>query len=114
MPEAADWVAGKAWQPGLGKLYDYCRIPSSSFIFGLPGAQNRPLLDDVGLVTAWYTVPKQESKEVPVRGRHVRKENLTEKCRQGIKGLEKTAKRCYLSSPRGRTFGLPNAGGRRR
>ena len=30
-------------------------------------------------------MPKQESEEVPIRGRHVRKEKRTEKCGQDIK-----------------------------
>lgn len=51
--EAADWVARKAWQPQLGKFFDYYQITSSKFVFGLPGAQNRPLLDDAVFVTAW-------------------------------------------------------------
>ena len=51
--EAADWVSRKAWQPDLGKFFDYYQIISSKFVFGLPGAQNRPLLDDAVFVTAW-------------------------------------------------------------
>jgi len=50
---AADWVARKAWQPQLGKFFDYYQIVSSKFVFGLPGAQNRPLLDDAVFVTVW-------------------------------------------------------------
>ena len=30
-------------------------------------------------------MPKQESEDVPIRGRHVRKENSIEKCGQNIK-----------------------------
>ncbi|MBR7107618.1 MAG: hypothetical protein IKC89_04295 [Lentisphaeria bacterium] len=50
---AVDWVARKAWQENLGKFFDYYQITSGSFIFGLWGAQNRPLLDDAVFVSAW-------------------------------------------------------------
>lgn len=64
--EAADWVAEKAWQPGLGKFFDYYQISSSSFIFGLPGAQNRPLLDDAVFVTAWKRTGEKRYFDIAV------------------------------------------------
>ena len=51
--KAVDWVARKAWQENLGKFFDYYQITSKSFVFGLWGAQNRPLLDDAIFVKAW-------------------------------------------------------------
>lgn len=64
--EAVDWVARKAWQQDLGKFFDYYQIASSRFIFGLPGAQNRPLLDDAVFVTAWKLTGEKRYLDIAV------------------------------------------------
>ena len=64
--EAADWVARKAWQPDLGKFFDYYQIVSSKFVFGLPCAQNRPLLDDAVFVTAWKLTGEKRYLDIAV------------------------------------------------
>ncbi len=63
---AADWVARKAWQPQLGKFFDYYQIVSSRFVFGLPGAQNRPLLDDAVFLTAWKLTKDRRYRDIAV------------------------------------------------
>ena len=45
-------------------------------------------------------MPKQESEEVPIRGRHVRKENSTEKMRSGHKMDLKKQQRCAIFQKR--------------
>ena len=63
---AAEWVARKAWQPELGKFHDYYRIADAKFVFGLPGAQNRPLLDDGIFLTAWHLTGERRYLEIAV------------------------------------------------
>lgn len=63
---AADWVARKAWQPDLGKFFDYYQITSSGFVFDLPGAQNRPLLDDAVFLTTWKLTGEKRYLDIAV------------------------------------------------
>jgi len=63
---AAEWVGRKAWRPELGKFHDYYRIADAGFVFGLPGAQNRPLLDDGIFITAWRLTGERRYLEIAV------------------------------------------------
>ena len=64
--EAAAWVARKAWQDDLGKFFDYYQVTSSQFIFGLWGAQNRPLIDDAIFITAWKLTGNKRYYDIAV------------------------------------------------
>ncbi|MBR2373185.1 MAG: hypothetical protein IKA87_03035 [Lentisphaeria bacterium] len=52
--KALSWIASHAWQKDMGKFFDLYQISSGNFIFGVEGAQNRPLLDDAVFLKGWH------------------------------------------------------------
>lgn len=61
---ALDWVAGHAWQPSLKKFYDLYDPIRRTFVFDVPGSQNRPLLDDAVFLKAWRLTGSKSFRKI--------------------------------------------------